>query len=189
MKAVQEIEKLGNKIRALRRSRKFRLQDLAGRAGCTSAYISQIEKGTVSPSISVLKAIANALGVRLVDLFLTEGDHLDDIVVRRGEGYEIKYPDGTSSIDLLVKNLDGKTMEPLLKKLPPGEGSDGLYSHAGSQEFGYVVEGEFDLMVEEKVFKLRRGDSFYFNSNRPHGFINHGDETAEILWVISPPTY
>ena len=189
MKALQEIEKLGNKVRTLRRSRKFRLSDLANRAGCTTAYISQIEKGSVSPSISVLKGIANALGVRLVDLFLVEGEDLEDVVVRSGEGYEIKYPEGRSSIDLLVKNLGGKTMEPLLKKLPPGEGSDGLYSHEGSQEFGYVLEGAFDLMVEDQVFGLKKGDAFYFNSNRPHGFINHGDVTAEILWVISPPTY
>jgi quercetin dioxygenase-like cupin family protein len=80
-------------------------------------------------------------------------------------------------------------MEPLIKILKPKEGSDGLYSHNGSQEFGYVLSGEFDLMIEENVYTLRKGDSFYFNSNRPHGFVNNGEEVAEILWVISPPTY
>jgi quercetin dioxygenase-like cupin family protein len=142
----------------------------------------------VSPSISVLKSIANALGVKIVDLFTVDGGE-DHVIVRNGEGCEIKYPRGDASITLLVRNLEGKNMEPLLKVLEPKTGSDGLYSHTGSQEFGYVLSGAFDLMIEENVYTLRKGDSFYFNSSRPHGFINNGEEDALILWVISPPTY
>ncbi len=44
-------------------------------------------------------------------------------------------------------------------------------------------------MIEDKVYRLKEGDSFYFNSQRPHGFVNRGKKTAYILWVISPPTY
>ena len=185
---LTELKILGGKIRALRQSRGFKLYDLAERAGCTSSYISQIEKGTVSPSISVLKNIANSLGVKLVDLFTVDGAE-DNVITRNGEGCEIKYPRGDASITLLVKNLDGKNMEPLLKVLEPKTGSDGLYSHNGSQEFGHVLSGEFDLMIEENVYTLKKGDSFYFNSSRPHGFVNNGEEDALILWVISPPTY
>jgi transcriptional regulator with XRE-family HTH domain len=180
---------LGGKIRTLRLSRHFKLRDLAERAGCTTPYISQIEKGNVSPSISVLKSIANALGVRLVDLFVVDDQSPDDVVVRAGQGAKIKYPRGDASLSLLTKHLDGKTMEPLLKVLPPGAGSDGLYSHSGSQEFGYVLSGEFNLLIEDNVFTVKAGDSFYFNSSRPHGFVNNGSNDALILWVISPPTY
>jgi transcriptional regulator with XRE-family HTH domain len=186
---LKELKKLGNKIRSLRKGRGFTLQDISDDAGCTKAYISQIEKGVVSPSISMLKRIATALGVRLVDLFLVPGEEDDEVVVRRGEGFKIKYPKGDASLCMLVKNLDGKNMQPLLKRLDPKSGSDGLYAHNGSQEFGYVISGEFDLMVEDKVYRLRQGDSFYFNSNRPHGFINKGEKPAEIVWVIGPPTY
>jgi len=186
---LKELKELGQKIRSLRKSRGFTLQDIGGSAGCTKAYISQIEKGVVSPSISVLKRIATALGIRLVDLFIVPGEENDEIVVKRGEGFKIKYPRGDASLSMLVKNLDGRNMQPLLKRLDPKAGSDGLYAHNGSQEFGYVVSGEFDLMIEDKVYRLREGDSFYFNSSRPHGFINNEEVPAEIVWVISPPTY
>jgi len=186
---LKELKELGHKIRSLRKSRGFTLQDIGDSAGCTKAYISQIEKGVVSPSISVLKRIATALGIRLVDLFLVPGEKDDEVVVKRGEGFKIKYPRGDASLSMLVKNLDGRNMQPLLKRLDPKTGSDGLYAHNGSQEFGYVVSGEFDLLIEDKVYPLREGDSFYFNSNRPHGFINNGEAPAEIVWVISPPTY
>ena len=186
---LKELKELGHKIRSLRKSRGFTLQDIGDSAGCTKAYISQIEKGVVSPSISVLKRIATALGVKLVDLFLGPGEEDEEVVVKRGEGFKIKYPRGDASLSMLVKNLDGRNMQPLLKRLDPKTGSDGLYAHNGSQEFGYVVSGEFDLMIEDKVYRLREGDSFYFHSSRPHGFINNGEAPTEIVWVISPPTY
>ena len=186
---LKELKELGQKIRSLRKSRGFTLQDIGDSAGCTKAYISQIEKGVVSPSISVLKRIATALGIRLVDLFLVPGEEDDEVVVKRGEGFKIKYPRGDAFLSMLVKNLDGRNMQPLLKRLDPKTGSDGLYAHNGSQEFGYVVSGKFDLMIEDKVYRLQEGDSFYFNSSRAHGFINNGEVPAEIVWVISPPTY
>jgi transcriptional regulator with XRE-family HTH domain len=188
-KDLKEIRVLGNKIRSLRKSRNFTLKDIGDAAGCTKAYVSQIERGIVSPSISVLKRIATALEIKLVDLFLVSEDDGDNIVVKKGESFKIKYPRGDASLSMLVKNLNGKNMQPLLKRLDPKTGSGGLYAHNGSQEFGYVVAGEFDLLIEDKVYPLKQGDSFYFNSDRPHGFINHREEPAEIVWVISPPTY
>ena len=162
---------------------------MAGRAGCTNAYISQIEKGIVSPSISLLKKIATALGLRLVDLFLTDGEPSDEVVIRRGQGFEIKYPRGDASIFLLVKNLEGKNMQPLLARFDPESGSEGLYAHGGGQEFGYVLSGELELIIEDKTYNLRKGDAFYFNSTRSHGYVNPSNRVTEVLWVISPPTY
>jgi transcriptional regulator with XRE-family HTH domain len=186
---INELKETGKKIRSLRKSRKFTLQDIGDAAGCTKAYVSQIENGVASPSISVLKRIATALEIKLVDLFITPGTEEDDVVTKRGEGCKIKYPRGDASLALLVKNLDGRNMEPLLKRLDPKTGSDGLYAHQGSQEFGYVISGSFDLLIDDKVYTLGEGDSFYFDSSRPHGFVNNGNVPAEIVWVISPPTY
>ena len=87
------------------------MRNLAEKVGCTSGYISQIEKGTLSPSISTLKKLATALEVKLVDFFLEE--EIDEgIVIRNGEGFEIKYPQGDASIFLLVKKLSGRLWSP-----------------------------------------------------------------------------
>jgi transcriptional regulator with XRE-family HTH domain len=127
-----ELKELGNKIRSLGKGRGFTLQGIGDDAGCTKAYISQIEKGVVSPSISMLKRIATALGISPLDLFLVPGEEDDEVVVKRGEGFKKKYPRGDASLSMLVKNLDGKNMQPLLKRLDPKSGSDGLYAHNGS---------------------------------------------------------
>lgn len=182
------MEELGTKIRKLRNSRRLTLTNLAEKVGCSIGYLSQIEKDTVNPSIAVLKKIAVALDVRLVDFFL-EPDNQEEIVTRSGKGFEIKYPQGNASIYLLIRDLDGKYMEPLIARFDPGSGSSGQYSHKGGQEFGYVVSGELDLMLEDKTYNLKKGDSFYFDSRRLHGYINNGQEISEVVWVISPPTY
>ena len=51
---------ISEKLRAFRKSRKMTLKDVADRAGCTGAYISQLEKGRANPSIATLKRIASA---------------------------------------------------------------------------------------------------------------------------------
>jgi len=56
---------ISEKLRALRKSRRMTLKDVADRAGCTSAYISQLEKGRANPSIATLKKIASGFNSTL----------------------------------------------------------------------------------------------------------------------------
>jgi quercetin dioxygenase-like cupin family protein len=80
-------------------------------------------------------------------------------------------------------------MEPLLVTVQPGEGSDGQYDHAG-EEFSLVLGGTLELAVEDEVFALRKGDTFYFCSTRLHGFRNPGRRgKTTVLWAITPPSY
>jgi transcriptional regulator with XRE-family HTH domain len=67
------IEALGALIRAQRVSAGLSLRDLAERAQVSNAYLSQIERGLHEPSISVLRAIARALGVPLETLLAHAG--------------------------------------------------------------------------------------------------------------------
>jgi len=57
-------------------------------------------------------------------------------------------------------------------------------AHAG-EEFGYVLEGEILLVVEDKEETLESGDSFHIFSTRPHTIQNLGDTTARILWILT----
>jgi transcriptional regulator with XRE-family HTH domain len=51
------------------RSRQDRtLADVAGAAGVSTQYLSEVERGRKEPSSEVLGAVAGALGLRLIDL-------------------------------------------------------------------------------------------------------------------------
>ncbi|MEI8608587.1 cupin domain-containing protein [Enterovibrio sp. Hal110] len=46
-----------------------------------------------------------------------------------------------------------------------------MLQHDG-EESGIVIEGRLELTVGDDVFVLEAGDSYYFDSNRPHRFAN-----------------
>ena len=39
------------------------------------------------------------------------------------------------------------------------------------------------------VYEVEAGDSVHYESSTPHRVANPGDEPAEVLFVISPPSY
>jgi transcriptional regulator with XRE-family HTH domain len=67
------LETLGALIRAQRVTAGLTLRELSTRTKVSNAYLSQIERGLHEPSISVLAAIAAALGVSLEALLAHAG--------------------------------------------------------------------------------------------------------------------
>jgi quercetin dioxygenase-like cupin family protein len=54
------------------------------------------------------------------------------------------------------------------------------------QEFCFVLKGKFEATVARKKHLLDEGDSFYFDSIKPHVFKNISEGDAELIWVITP---
>lgn len=178
---------IGRKLRELRESRGMTIREISHKAGCTSSFISQIEKGKTEPSISMLKRIADALNVNIVDFFMTNLED-EDIVTKKEERVDIQLKRWDAKIQSLVKNVSNKRMQPFYTIIRPGGGSHGMYSHEG-EEFGYVLKGEMELRLNDKVHRIKEGESFYFSSRIPHDWINCGKEEVHVIWVITPPTF
>jgi transcriptional regulator with XRE-family HTH domain len=73
-----QLEALGALLRSQRLAAELSLRELAERTSVSNAYLSQLERGQHEPSLSVLRAIASALGLPLASLLahagLLEGD-------------------------------------------------------------------------------------------------------------------
>lgn len=69
-------ELLGAQFRARRRDRGERLADVAGRAGVSPQYLSEIERGRKEPSSEMIGAIGRALGTDLAGLAVGVGRDL-----------------------------------------------------------------------------------------------------------------
>lgn len=65
-------ERVGANLRRIRRTSGMSQEVLAHRAGIAPSFLSQIENGKRSPTITTLDAIAGALNIQIVDLFLDE---------------------------------------------------------------------------------------------------------------------
>jgi transcriptional regulator with XRE-family HTH domain len=61
-------EAVGQELRDARRTSERTLADVAGDAGVSTQYLSEVERGLKEPSSEILGAVAGALGLRLVDL-------------------------------------------------------------------------------------------------------------------------
>lgn len=68
-----QLDALGALIRAQRLTAGLSLRELGERTRVSNAYLSQIERGLHEPSISVLRAVADALGVALDTLMARAG--------------------------------------------------------------------------------------------------------------------
>jgi transcriptional regulator with XRE-family HTH domain len=178
---------IGGKIKELREKRELTMKRLAELVQCTPSLISQLEKGKADPSISTLKKIAEALNANIVDFFSFETAE-DDVVTRADKRVVMQMPRWDARIQSLIRAIGKKKMQPFYTVIKPGGGSHGLYSHIG-EEFGIVLQGEMELTLEGKTYKVGKNDSFYFSSQTPHDWNNYGKEDVVVVWVITPPTF
>ena len=181
------MDSIGTRLRAMRNSRGLSLKQVAQRVGCTPSYLSMVENDKLDPSASRLKKIADALGCTIIELF-SEQSNGAEVVLRKEERQRVSVLGSKLLIEILVRQAPGKQMDARLAVVAPGGGSEGNYAHPG-EEFGFIVKGTLELTVDGITHVLREGDTFYFESTRPHRFRNTTDETVEIVWVNHPPSW
>ena len=63
------------------------------------------------------------------------------------------------------------------------------YAHGDSEELFVVLHGRVQLELGDEVHVLEAGDSIRYWSSTPHRAANAGAELAEVMWIISPPSY
>jgi transcriptional regulator with XRE-family HTH domain len=178
---------VGERLRTLRRFRRCTLQTVAERSGLSESFLSQVERGRSNASIGSLKRIADALGVSMADLF--EPDGLPGPrVLRRDERPALQF--GILGRKLLLTPRPLHHLEVFAGELEVS-GSTGPepYAHGDSEELFIVVSGTVRLELGGEEFELEPGDSIDYRSSIPHRVVNTGQELAEVLWIISPPSY
>lgn len=75
-------EALGEQLRTERLERADRLVDVAGRAGLSPQYLSELERGLKEPSSEMLAAVAGALNLTVAELTLRISTRLQASTVR-----------------------------------------------------------------------------------------------------------
>jgi transcriptional regulator with XRE-family HTH domain len=184
---VQAEVDVGERLRALRRSRRATLRTVADRSGLSESFLSQVERGRSSASIESLRRVADALGVSMADLF--EPDGLPGPrVLRRDERPALSF--GVLGKKLLLTPRPLHHLEVFAGELEVG-GSTGAepYAHGDSEELFVVLSGTVQLELGGELFELEPGDSIDYRSSTPHRVSNTGQDLAEVMWIISPPSY
>src|SRR5262245_20155675 len=178
---------VGERLRELRRFRRCTLREIAERADLSESFLSQVERGRASASIASLRRIADALGVSMADLFEPEGLPGPQ-VLKRDERPALSF--GVLGRKLLLTPRPLGHLEVFAGELEVG-GSTGEqpYAHGDSEELFVVISGRVELELDGELHELEHGDSIVYRSSTPHRASNAGDALAEVMWIISPPSY
>ncbi|MBQ7032164.1 MAG: helix-turn-helix transcriptional regulator [Clostridia bacterium] len=176
--------KIGDKIRNLRLKNNLTQSELGNRCDLTKGFISQLESDLTSPSLSTLEDILRCLGTSFQEFF---SDERTEKVVYKKEDVIVK-DFGDLRVYWLVSDAQKNEMEPVMVELESGMSTDEEAPHEG-EEFGYVLSGSITLVTGGHAYKIKKGESFYFQARTPHYIKNAGKVSAKLLWITSPPYF
>lgn len=183
---------LGARVRALRERSGLSLREVARRLDISASAVSQIERGTLQPSVSRLLAIVDVLGVGFADLFDREADTAPTepvpahgfTIARAAESAPMELADGVTFRRLAPRhNPDLDFFESVYPPKSVGSEAKRLVAHSG-YEIGTVTEGELTVTFEHEKVSLAAGDSITFACDQPHVISNESDQTAVATWLI-----
>ena len=174
---------IGIRLRQLRAKHGLSLAQVAKAVGISLGFLSALERSHMSASVATLRKLARFYKTSILEFF--DPAESDSRVVPPEKRKVLEAGPGVR-MDLLA--WGNTVMEPHLFRIAPQAGSGESYTHEG-EEFLYVLQGELHISLEEEQYRLRPGDSFYFESATPHRWKNPGRKETWVLWVNTPPTF
>lgn len=176
--------KIGNKIKELRIMKGLTQEELADRSELSKGFISQLERDLTSPSIATLVDILQCLGTDLKGFFSDSAD--EQVVFKKTDYFEKEDAELKNKIEWIIPNAQKNIMEPIMLTLQEGGSTYPDNPHEG-EEFGYVLSGSIEIYIGNRMYKAKKGESFYFVPKYKHHIESKGG--AKLLWVSSPPSF
>ncbi|GAB4256220.1 MAG: XRE family transcriptional regulator [Deferrisomatales bacterium] len=183
---------VGQRIKAVRERAGLSLQALAERTGYSSALLNQIENHLVSPPLGALGKIAQALEVKIGDLWGETGGE-PYTIVRKGDRRQVSRfasKEGVAygyTYESLGFGKKERHIEPFLITLEPPTVKEPKPSVHEGEEFLFVLSGRMEVQLAGHTDVLEPGDSIQYDAAVPHRVSCHGGEPAQVLAVIWTP--
>lgn len=168
------------RVRGLRATRGWSLDDLAARCFLSASTLSRIETGHRRIGLDQLTAIARALGTSIDQLVEAEDDH--DVVIRPRQDEARGTTTWVLSRDHGPHGL--KVVKIRLTQPPPRRGDADLPVHPGHDWFA-VLSGTVLLLLGERTIRVEAGQAAEFSTMVPHAFGVDGGP-AEIIAILDP---
>jgi len=196
-------EDLGVVLRKARRERDLSLRVVAGKVGISTSLLSQVENGKTHPSVKTLFALAAVLDISLDELVQAENGSAASAsdaqraaqrarderagIARREDNPVLEMEKGVRWERLATGGISGLQSLFVTYEAGATSSAEGRSMRHQGTEFAYLLEGALRLRLEFDEYELRAGDSFCFDSARPHLYYNSGSEPATGIWLMFDP--
>jgi transcriptional regulator with XRE-family HTH domain len=159
------------RLRSLRTTMGYSLDDLAERSNLSPSTISRVETGKRTLGLDVLKPLADALQVNLDTLVSADDD--DDVVIRPAPNR-----DGTRTTWMLSRP-DGRTIAVKIR-LEPSDEPPHQRVHPGHDWF-VVIEGSVRLWLGDRQIDIDTGEAAEFETMTPHAITALGGPAEVVM--------
>lgn len=158
------------------------ISSVAEFTGLTKGFISQVERGLASASVTSLASICDALTMPMGRLFDPPKIYVSRAAERgpamfMGDGVEdeVLTPPGQSNVQVIETWVEpGGGFEPEHYRLPV------------DREFGVVLEGQLEMEIEAETYLLGEGDAISFDARHAHTWRNPSDaQRTRVMWVLT----
>lgn len=186
------VSSIGDKISRLRKQKSLSLSQLAKKAGISPTCVHKLEHNGMTPTITVLMRIADALEVK-VGYFVQEesGDfeYVDNVeyVVKKSAKKIQKYRGG-AIVQYAAFRLREAKLYSQVVHFPTAGAKSGTEAHTHlGEDFIFCLDGEITQEVDGKVYCLHKGDSIHYYCTHPHRWEITGKKGARMFWIVTPP--
>lgn len=182
-KAKGQPTELGQAIRRRRKALGQTLDQVAKATDLTTGFLSQVERGLSSPSLTSLMAIAAALQTSIEQLLSVPEVFSEYVAKDSRQTYSL----GTRGrfYEKLGPGFAGALFHPQIVHRPPGHVSEKMCH--GGEAFCYLLSGQLEYHLGDKVFILSPGDVIHHDTSVRHYSVVLGEVEAVELWVTTSP--
>jgi transcriptional regulator with XRE-family HTH domain len=171
-------------LKRLRTRQGHSLERLARLSGVSRAMLSQIETGKSVPTISLLLKVANALGVPIANLLITQSARAT-VVLPKARAKTVLSSNGRFTSRALFPHEGVRRSEFYELRIAGQHREVAAPQAPGTKENIVVVEGRIELAVgNEAPVVLPQGDAVLFHADVPHSYRNLDAQEAVLHVVV-----
>jgi len=176
-------EQVCQRVRAMRKTKGWTLQQLASLSGVSRSMLSQIERGSANPTLGVTYRIAQAFGISLGELVDSPTPQAKIDVIRHSDRTQVFRDDKNCLIRTLSPLHLEKDVEFYQLTLKPGGKLSSAAHFEGTREFLTIEKGSILLTSGQESSELSKGDSAHYPADVPHELKNIGRGEAVVFLV------
>ena len=176
---------VGTAIRAARERAGLSMRSLAAQCGVSQPFLSQVEKGTASPSLATLYRLASALDVAPADLLPPLPVNGDVRLVRATAGQRLAVHDGPgAAVGRLLQGDPARMLEVYHYDVRRDDDLDAWFA-SESEMLVYLERGRLDVELEGLgTWHLGAGDALFHPGAVRHRW-SVTSAAARILLVVA----
>lgn len=167
---------IGKNLLAIRKKKNLSLDKVAELTGVSKPMLGQIERGISNPSVGLLWKIATGLNVSF-SYFIEETKDPTRLIRFKEIQPLYEYKNKMAAYPLFPYD-DKKRFEVFTIYLQPGCNHTSSPHKDGVEEYIIITEGQVELVIDETVYKLTKGDALSFPANKGHSYRNTSDMQA-----------